>query len=411
MKFMNVIKKFANKNEMLTFRNQMLDEAETLLGEGKMEEYEAKLADVKTFDAEYEQYTENQANIEALRGAAKVGNVLTDTAKEGVVAAVGQLAGQEDMEYRKAFMNYVLKGTQIPADFANSDAYTTTPDVGAAIPNTIINKIVEKMESVGGIYAKLTKTFYKGGVTVPTSAAKPVATWTTERGGSDKQKKALGSITFSYHKLRCVVSVSIAVATVTLDVFEATLAKNVADAMIKAIEDAAFNGKGSSENQPEGILTKEAPAGQVINITEGTDPTYKDVCAAEGALPEAYEVGTEWYMKKATFYNKCAAMTDNNGQPIARVNMGLDGKPEAALLGRKVNFTVYVPAFATSVEADTPFACMFNFADYILNTNLQVTIKEYEDHETDDQIKKAVMLVDGKPVDLGSLVVMQVKNA
>ena len=53
---------------------------------------------------------------------------------------------------------------------------------------------------------------------------------------------------------------------------------------------------------------------------------------------------------------------------------------------------------------------MFNFADYILNTNLQVTIKEYEDHDTDDQIKKAIMLVDGKPVDLGSLVVMQVKN-
>lgn len=408
MKFMNVIKKFGNKEEMLTYRNQMLDEAEELLGDGKMEEYNAKMEDVKTFDAEYDQYRENQANIEAMRGAAKV---MTPDAKEGVLTAAGVIGNQEDMEYRKAFMNFVLKGTQIPENLKNGDVYTTTSDVGAVIPNTIINKIVEKMENVGGVYAKLTKTFYKGGVTVPTSAAKPVATWTTERGGSDKQKKTLGSITFSYHKLRCVVAVSIAVDTVTLDVFESTIAKNIADAMTKAIEDAAFNGAGAASNQPEGILTKEAPEGQTIDIAEGKKPTYDDICKAEGALPDAYEVGTEYYMKKATFYNQFAAMVDSNGQPIARVNMGMDGKPEASLLGRKVNFVDYVPSFAETVESDTAFAVMFNFADYILNTNLQVTIKEYEDHDTDDQIKKAIMLVDGKPVDRNSLVVMQVKKA
>ena len=103
-------------------------------------------------------------------------------------------------------------------------------------------------------------------------------------------------------------------------------------------------------------------------------------------------------------------MVDDNGQPIARINAGTDGKPEPSLLGRKVNYVDYVPSFAKSVSADTPFACIFNFADYILNTNLRITIKEYEDHDTDDQIKKAIMLVDGKPVDLNSLVVMMVKN-
>lgn len=405
MKFLNVIKKFGNKNDMITFRNQLLDEAETLLADGKMDEYNAKIEDVKTFDDEYEKYTESQSNIEAMRGAAKVANTLTDAAKSGIVAKID--TEMDDMDYRKSFMNYVLKGTPMQT---NSDQYTTTSDVGAVIPNTIINKIVEKMENVGGVYAKLTKTFYKGGVTVPTSAAKPVATWTAERDGSDKQKKALGSITFAYHKLRCVVAVSIAVDTVTLEVFEQTVAKNIADAMIKAIEDAVFNGTGASDNMPVGILQSTVPNGQTIDITEGNSPTFANICAAEGALPEAYE-GAEWYMNKKTFYTKFAALVDSDGQPIARVNTGLDGKPEAALLGRRVNWTEHVPAFATSVTADTPFAVMFDFADYILNTNLQVTIKEYEDHDTDDQIKKAIMLVDGKPVDLNSLVVMQVKNS
>lgn len=96
MKFMNVIKKFDSKEEMLSYRNQMLDEAEELLGAEKMEEYNAKMEDVKTFDAEYDQYKESMANIEALRGAAKV---MTPAAKEGVLTAAGVIGNQEDMEY------------------------------------------------------------------------------------------------------------------------------------------------------------------------------------------------------------------------------------------------------------------------------------------------------------------------
>ena len=81
MKFMNVIAKFTSKNDMINFRNKMLDEAEALLNEGKMDEYNAKMEDIKTFDDEYEQYTENKANIEAMKGAVSVKNMLTDDAK------------------------------------------------------------------------------------------------------------------------------------------------------------------------------------------------------------------------------------------------------------------------------------------------------------------------------------------
>lgn len=396
--------KFKDHADYMAQRNALLNEAETLLQDGNTEQYDAKVEEINALDSAYEEFSQKQADLAAMRGAVKA--PISNGEANRVVASI--MEQDDDLDYRMQFMNHVLKGTPI---MTNGDAITVTGDVGAVIPNTIINKIYEKLETVGGIYAKLTKTFYKGGVTVPTSAAKPVATWTTERGGSDKQKKTIGSVTFSYHKLRCVVAVSIAVDTVTLEIFENTLAQNIADAMVKAIEAAAFNGAGAASNEPEGILTKTVPDGQTINITEGSDVTYADLCAAEGALPAEYDAGTEWYMKKATFYNQFMGMVDDNGQPIARMNAGLDGKPDASLFGRKVNFTDYVPAFAASVSGDTPFAVMFNFSDYILNTNLQITVKEYEDHDTDDQIKKAIMLVDGKPVDLNSLVVMQVKNA
>ena len=398
--------KFKDHADYMAQRNALLNEAETLLQDGNTEQYDAKVEEINKLDAAYEEYAQKQADLAAMRGAVKA--PISTNEVNRVIDSV--MAQDDDLEYRKSFMNYVLHGTPIMSN--GTDAITVTGDVGAVIPNTIINKIVEKLENVGGVYAKLTKTFYKGGVTVPTSAAKPVATWTSERGGSDKQKKALGSVTFAYHKLRCVVAVSIAVDTVTLEIFENTIAKNIADAMVKAIEDAAFNGTGASDNEPEGILADSSKfvSGQVVEITEGSDVTYADLLEAEGDLPDAYDAGAEWYMKKATFYNQFMGMVDDNGQPIARINAGTDGKPEPSLLGRKVNYVDYVPAFAKSVSADTPFACIFNFADYILNTNLQVTIKEYEDHDTDDQIKKAIMLVDGKPVDMNSLVVMMVKN-
>ena len=392
--------KFKNHEDYLAQRNVALAEAEAALNEGDQEKYNERVEYVNAMDAAYEEYARQQANIEAMKGAVK--------APISMPASIG-MADDADKEYRVQFMNFVLKGT--PIRMSNTDAYTVTTDVGAVIPQTIVNRIIEKMESVGAIYAKMTKTFYQGGVVVPTSSVKPVATWTTERGSSDKQKKTLGSVTFSYHKLRCVVAVSLATSVVTLEIFEDTLAKQVVEAMIKKIEDAAFNGTGATNNQPVGILTETPIAGHVVEITEGNAPTYLDWLSAEAALEDAYDAGTEWYMKKKTFFGQVLGMLDEQGQPIARVNVGIDGKPSYELFGRKVNFTDYVPSFATSVTADTPFAVMFRFADYICNINLDITVKDYEDHDTDDQIKKAVMLVDGKAVDLNSLVVVKVKNS
>ena len=82
----------------------------------------------------------------------------------------------DSMEYRRAFMAYALRGTPIPAEF-RTDAVSKTADNGAVIPTTILNRIVEKMEAVGMILPLVTRTAYKGGVSIPTSSAKPVASW------------------------------------------------------------------------------------------------------------------------------------------------------------------------------------------------------------------------------------------
>lgn len=300
-------------------------------------------------------------------------------------------------EYRQAFMNYVCRGESLPKEF-RSDAVTTTTDVGALIPPVTLNKIIEKLEAYGMILPLVTRTAYKTGVAIPVSSVKPEATWVAEGAGSDKQKKTLsGTISFGHFKLRCAVAVTLETENMAYSAFETTLVKNVVEAMAKALEKAIISGTG--EGQPTGILKEDAKGTKI----ETSKIDYKTLVNAEGELPMEYEAGAVWCMTKKTFM-QFVGMTDTNGQPIARVNYGIGGKPERVLLGRTVVLTNYLENFSDTLEAGKTFAFLYNFADYTLNTNFQVGMKTYEDNDTDDIIRKSIMVCDGKPIIYDSLV-------
>lgn len=306
------------------------------------------------------------------------------------------------MQYRRAFMDYVTRGTAIPVEM-RANATSKTTDVGAVIPTTVLNQIVEKLESTGMILALVTRTAYKGGVGIPVSTVKPVATWVNEGAGSDKQKHGVtkdGMITFAYHKLRCAVAVSLEVDNMSMSAFETMLINNIVEAMTKALEQSIISGSGVG--QPKGIITETPAAGQEISTAA---PSYDDLVKAEAALPQAYEAGAKWCMSKKTFMSYIG-ITDKDGQPIARVNHGIAGKPERTLLGREVVCCDYLPGFEAA-EVNTVVGFLFAFKDYVLNTNYAMGVKKYEDNETDDQVTKGIMLADGKVVDKNSLVTLK----
>lgn len=308
--------------------------------------------------------------------------------------------------YRKAFMDYVQRGIDIPMELRGNEN-TKTSDVGVTIPQNVLNRIVEKMEATGMILNAVTRTAYKGGLTIPTSSVKPTASWVNEGAGSDKQKKTVaGTLTFAYHKLRCAVSVSLEVETMALSAFENTLSSNVAEAMLKALEQSIISGNGSGK--PKGILAETPVSGQALEILSSGTLSYQTLTEAEAALPLAYEAGAVWLMTKKTFM-AFVGMVDGSGNPIARVDHGISGTVERTLLGRTVILNDYMDSYAASVESDTIFAALFNMKDYVLNTNLNMTMKKYEDNDTDDWITKAIMLADGKVVDKNSLVTLTKK--
>lgn len=404
-----------NKEQYLQLRNGLYNEAESFINEGKIEEANAKMTEIKDLDNKYEQEAKAAANLNALKDNSKITNIANNSRNVAgaVVLDNTNNTTTEDLtntvEYRKAFMNYVSRGISMPKEFVNSNESTKTTDASVMIPTTVLEKIIEKIEATGMILPLVTRTSIKGGVTVPTSSLKPVATWVSEGATSDKQKKTVsGGVTFAYYKLRCAVSMSLEMDEIALPIFETTLINNVVEAMTKAVEQSIISGTGSG--QPKGILKETVPAGQSIDIAKANSIDYQTLIKAEAALPLAYEAGAVWFMTKKTFM-EFIGLVDNNKQPIARVNYGISGAPERTLLGRRVILNDYMESYVASPSSDNKFAFLFNPKDYVLNTNLNMTMKRYEDNNTDDQVTKAIMLADGKVVDNNSLVVLTHKSA
>ena len=399
------------KSEYEAKRQNLIDDAQKLIDEGKVDEANKIMDKVESLEAEYEAAAKAQANLNAL-STPKKSNFM-ETAMEGANNAMSTpIVTKENIygsvEYRTAFMKNVLAGEAMPAEFRNANANTKTGDVAVVIPTTTMQRIVEKLEEHGQIYALVTKTNYKGGLSIPTSSAKPTASWVAEGAGSDKQKKSTGSITFSYYKLRCAISMSLEVETVSLDFFETVFVNQVTEAMIAAIDQAIIKGTGSG--QPKGILKETVADGQNVDITKTGSITYKTLWDMKKKVPSGYRNAVKWFMNYSTFCD-IMALTDTAGQPIARINYGLEGGAQASILGTPVVFSDDIDAYTDTVTNDTVVAFLFNPADYILNTNLSMTIKQYEDNDTEDKITKAVMLVDGKVVDKNSLVTLTKKSA
>ena len=85
--------------------------------------------------------------------------------------------------------------------------------------------------------------------------------------------------------------------------------------------------------------------------------------------------------------------------------MGLNGRMEYSLLGRKVIVNPYMQNYSDSVTEDTKFAMIFDPSDYIFNTTYDMGISRKQDWDTEDLLTKAVMSCDGKVVDKTSLIV------
>lgn len=316
-------------------------------------------------------------------------------------------------EYRKNFRDY-MEG-RIDKKQLRADETTDTDDVGAIVPTTIMERVVEELKDYGDILDDVTFTNFPAGVEIPVANVKPSASWVSEGSVADKQKKSIdAAIQFSYYKLQVRIARTLLSSVVSLDVWESTVASNIAEAMSVALEEAVISGSGSG--QPTGVINLlddgDEDAGYIPEDNqiefESSDATYTGwINKLLSNIPIAYrkQRNGKIYMNPLTWDKYVAGLTDDNGQPVARVDRGLDGETVHRFLGKEVVLTDLLPSI-DDADAEDVTVIYGNFANYMINTNLQLRTVQYFDEDTDEYIRKATLIADGKLADPFGFVVL-----
>ena len=326
----------------------------------------------------------------------------------------------ESREYQEAFMNFVARGTAIPADLQarvmatpeyRAAATTAAEDAGVLVPTTVLNEIVKKLDSYGELYRKFRKLNVQGGIKIGILTLKPTAHWIGEGAGEDQKVEAKDSVSFSYYGIEVKIAQTLLGNIVSLDIFNNQFVQVAVEAIIAELERSAFTGDG--EGKFLGILNDpRVPEENIIEMTLeeiGSYSAWKQKVFAK--MKKAYRNG-EFIMAQGTFDGYIDGMVDSVGQPIGRVNYGVDGSETYRFCGKNVD-TVEDDVIAPldSCAAGDVFAVFMKPSDYGVNSNMQLTTNKWIDRDNNKVKTQVIMICDGNLIDPNGVLILKLKES
>lgn len=333
------------------------------------------------------------------------------------------------MEYRKAFMEYIQTGkinkevlqftkrdgdniTPVPTIVdGESNEVTLSSQLGVLIPITIMQEIIKNVDKLyGQLYRRVRKTNLKGGVKYPVGSFSATFHRITENGPVSPRQDAggvTGTIQFGYNIGEIRLARTLLQAVLSVEVFERDFAEVVAEAYVKAMDTEIMTGDPEN-NEMEGIITEaEKVSGSRIpasNIIEFTDADMADWKSWQTKLfaniPLAVR-GThmEFVMTANTYEANIKTLADDNNRPLYYETYNpVDGTETARFKGKEVVF-VENEVFKDFNDAANGeyFGMYWNPTEaYAINSNLEFSIVDYFDQETNQWVKKALVINDGK---------------
>lgn len=386
--------------------HRLTDEAEEVRAE--LMDAQTKLAELETREEENTQPTETRSAFDPAKASEVETVPMTETRDE-------ETPIRGTMEYRQAFMDFVMKGTKAPILEQRADAVGVSSDLGelgAIIPLTVEPFMLEEIEKIQGtLYNKVKKTNLRGGVKYPIADfSGAVFHRISETTVSDRQKvgEVKEGIVFTYKIGEIRLARTLLQQVLTVEQFEREYAKVLARTYVDAMDHEIMNGEGTN-SELEGILTEaKKTSGSRIkadHIIEINEEQIKDWTFWEehvfAEIPLSMESSfSEFVMAKQTFNGTLKTMKDANGQPIELVGYDANEKQHQfnSVAVNRCETTIF-PAFSKAGEGDY-FAMLWNPEQaYVINSNMQFGVTEYFDHEKNQSVKKALVINDGKILD------------
>ena len=319
------------------------------------------------------------------------------------------------MEYRKAFMDYVLNGTKSAVLEQRAADQVESGDLGVLLPETIVQQIIKDVEKVyGQLYSRVKKTNIKGGVKYPLGSFSATFKRITETTVSERQAAGgvTGYVQFTYKIGEIRIATTLLATVLEVPVFEAEVSKVIVEAYVKAMDEEILIGTEEA-NQCVGILTEakksgtsRIPAANTITFTAAEMQkwdTWKKKLFAKIPLSMRKERPV-FFMTANTFEANIETLQDSNGQPVARtITNPVNGDESARFFGREVVFVEpldgAIENFEDAASGDYFGIYMVPEKAYAINSNLAFSVKRYFDDETNQWVDKAIVINDGKVLD------------
>ena len=337
-----------------------------------------------------------------------------DQRKDGNVN-MGEKFTRDSMEYRTAFRDYIQTG-KINKDILEfdqrTDAVSTSSDLGVLLPETVVQEIIKGVGEVHGqLYDRVRKTNLKGGVKYPIGSFTATFNRITETTKSDRQDPGgvTGYVAFGYKIGEIRLARTLLQAVLSVPVFEQEFAKCVAEAYVKAMDIEIMTGT-EANNQCVGILTEAAavssriPSANIISFSPNDMAdwtTWQTKLFAKIPLAMRRE-NPQFVMTANTYEANIKTLKDKNDRPLyAETFNPIDGAERATFKGKEVVFVEDDVLENFNDASANDFFGMYWVPEkaYAINSNLEFTVVDYFDHETNQYVKKALVINDGKVLD------------
>lgn len=336
-------------------REALLNEAQALINEGKLEEAKAKQAEVTNLDNEYQDIITARANLNALAGAPvaeAIENKSVNVSGARTVDVVSEPAENEaevylhawaaDMQGRSMTAQEKSVFDKVNAEFNNAYNHDTT-NTAVLIPETVAAGIWKRAEEMYPLYADARKYNVRGKLVIKkhTGIVAGDAAWYDEATPTEDEQNAFGELVLDGRELSKAVTVTWKLRAMAMEEFIPFIINELGERMGVALGTAAVKGKGAAAKEPEGVetaLLAEDGTPQVVTYTG--ELSYAAITEAIAKIHSSYLAGAAIYANNATIWGKLANIMDGNKRPmfvpdvtgggVGRI-FGMVVKPDAAV--------------------------------------------------------------------------------
>lgn len=317
-----------NKKQYEAMRKKLLDEAQSLINEGKADEAEAKMEEVTNLDEKWDKIAQVQANFNALNNDPKPVHPfgITNEAlggEDNLDTPVNAWASETYKNaWAKTLMNLKLSDEEQKAYSMVNEAYThTTGNTSVVIPKTVSRGIWEEAGEMYPYFGDISKTYVNGVLAMIQEDTSSEAGWYEEADETEDGKEAFKEFTLSGCELARSITVSWKLKEMAIEDFIPYIQRKMAKKMGAALGYGSTHGKGKVEGQkpePTGVVTaleKETGTPQIVEYS-GEAPTYKEITTARGKVKAGYSKGLFVYANSTTIWTQLANVMDGNERPI-----------------------------------------------------------------------------------------------